>query len=148
VLRWADFEAAAPELAAIGRERIERHGFMLLGTVRRDGTARISAVGVKLVDDELTMSFIAGSTKERDVRRDSRVLLHSPMLHADDPNDEFKLRGRAVEIEDAGLRATAALWDPPPELVAFSVDIESAAFLAWSNGKVTMTRWSTERGLF
>jgi hypothetical protein len=148
MVRWVDFERAASELATIGRERIERHGFMLLGTVRRDGTARISVVGMKIVDGELAMSVLAQSTKERDIRRDPRVLLHSPMLHADDPNDEFKVRGRVVEITDAALRDRAAFWEPPPPLVAFSVDIEKAAFLAWDKGKMEMTRWSVERGLY
>lgn len=147
MVSWADFEREAPELADIGRERIEQHRFMLLGTTRRDGTARISAVGVRIVHGQLTTSVLRGSTKELDVRRDPRIALHSPMLHADDPNDEFKLRGRAVEIEDERLRSEAALWDEPPELVAFAVDIESAAFLAWSKGEMTMTRWSPERGL-
>jgi hypothetical protein len=91
--RWDEFEEAAPELAAVGRDCVERHGFMLLGTVRRDGTARISPVGVRIVDDlELTMSFLAGSTKESDVRRDPRLVLHSPMLHGGDP----KLRAQAA----------------------------------------------------
>ena len=146
--RWAEFEEAAPELAAIGRTHIERHGFMLLGTVRSDGTARISPVGVRIVEGELTTSFIDGSAKERDVRRDPRVLLHSPVLHAGDPNEELKLRGRAVEIEDAALARAAALWDPPPSLVAYRVDVEHAAFLAWSRGEVTITRWSQERGRY
>jgi hypothetical protein len=144
---WTDFEQAAPELARLGRERVERYGFMLLGTVRRDGTARISAVEVRLVKGHLAMSFIHGSRKERDVRRDPRILLHSPMLNADDPNDEFKLRGRAVAIEDAELRAAAAVWNPPPELDPFTVDIESAAFLAWSQGEMQMIRWSRAHGL-
>jgi Pyridoxamine 5'-phosphate oxidase len=145
--RWAEFEQAAPELAAIGRDCVERYGFMLLGTVRRDGTARISPVGVRLVNDELAMSFIARSTKEQDVRRDPRVLLHSPVLHADDPNSEFKLRGRAFEIDDERLARKAAMWHPPPPLVAFRVEVEHAAYLAWSKGEVTVTRWSAQRGL-
>ena len=144
---WTDFEQAAPELAGLGRERVERYGFMLLGTVRRDGTARISAVEVRLVKGHLAMSFIHGSRKERDVRRDLRILLHSPMLSADDPNDEFKLRGRVVAIEDAELRAAAAVWNPPPELDPFTVDIESAAFLAWSQGEMQMIHWSRAHGL-
>jgi hypothetical protein len=144
---WTDFEQAAPELAGLGRERVERYGFMLLGTVRRDGTARISAVEVRLVKGHLAMSFIHGSRKERDVRRDPRILLHSPMLSADDPNDEFKLRGRVVAIEDAELCAAAAVWNPPPELDPFTVDIESAAFLAWSQGEMQMIRWSRAHGL-
>ena len=144
---WTDFEQAAPELAGLGRERVERYGFMLLGTVRRDGTARISAVEVCLVKGHLAMSFIHGSRKERDVRRDPRILLHSPMLNAEDPNDEFKLRGRVVAIEDAELRAAAAVWNPPPELDPFTVDIESAAFLAWSQGEMQMIHWSRAHGL-
>ena len=142
--RWAEFEEAAPKLASVGCDCVDRHGFMLLGTVRRDGTARISPVGVRIVDRELTMSFLAGSTKERDVRRDSRVLLHSPVLHGGDPNSELKLRGRAIEIVEEELRARAALWEPPPALVAFAVDIESAALLEWSKGEVTVTRWKAD----
>ena len=139
---WDDFEQAAPELAAIGRERIERHGFMLLGTIRRDGTPRISPVEVRIVDGELAMCLVRGSTKERDVRRDPRVVLHSPMLNADDPNDELKLRGRLVEVEDPALREAAALWTPPPELDVFALDVESAAFVEWSKGEMTVRRWS------
>jgi hypothetical protein len=144
MVRWAEFERAAPELAAIGRERIEQHGFMLLGTVRRDVTARISPVGVRLVEGELALCSIEGSAKERDIRRDPRVLLHSPVLHGDDPNDELKLRGRAVEVHDATLRAQAALWEAPPALVVYRIDLESAAFLAWSKGKVTITKWRAD----
>ena len=145
---WADFEQAAPELAALGRERIERHGFMLLGTVRRDGTARISPVGVRLVGDQLALCMVRGSTKLRDVLRDPRILLHSPVLNADDPNDELKLRGAALQVEDPELRQAAALWEPPPELEVFVVDVESAAFVAWSKGELTTTRWSRDRGLY
>jgi hypothetical protein len=87
---WAHLERAAPGLAALGRERIERHGFMLLGTTRRDGTAPISPIGLRIVDRQLALCFVRGSSKERDVRRDDRILLHSPMLDAEDPNDEFK----------------------------------------------------------
>ena len=148
MVSWADFEQAAPELAAASRERIERHGFMLLGTVRRDGTARISTVGVRLVSGELTMSLVRGSTKERDLRRDPRCLLHSPMLHGNDPNDELKLRGRVVQVEDADLREAAALWTPPPPLDVFTFDLESAAFLEWSKGEMTMARWGSDRGLY
>ena len=144
--RWAEFENAAPELAAIGRDRVGQHHFMLLGTVRRDRTARISPVGVRIVDGELTMSVLRDSAKAGDIRRDSRVLLHSPVLHADDPNDELKLRGRALEVDDPALRERAAMWEPPPELVVYRLELESAAFLAWSKGEVTVTRWDAGGG--
>ena len=139
---WADFESAAPELAAFGRERIERHGFMLLGTTRRDGTARISPVEVRIVEEQLAMNLVRGSTKVHDLRRDPRPLLHAPVLSSTDPVDEFKLRGRAVEIENEALRAAVALWEPPPEFDAFAVDIEEVAFVEWEKGEMRVTRWS------
>jgi len=139
---WREFEQAAPELAAAARERIERHGFMLLGTIRRDGTPRISPVEVRLVRGELALCFVRGSTKQLDVRRDPRVLLHSPMLHSDDPNEELKLRG-VVEIGDAELRAAASLWSPPPELDVYALRLESVALVEWSKGEMAVRRWES-----
>ena len=141
---WAEFEHAAPELARVGRERIERHGFMLLGTVRRDGTARISPVELRIVEGLLTMSLLPGSTKERDLLRDARLLLHSPVLHAHDPNDELKLRGRASRILDDRLARAAAGWTPPPDLAVYAVELDDAAFIEWSQGEKRITRWRRE----
>lgn len=141
MFRWSDFEAAEPRLAAVGRDRIERLGFMLLGTVRRDGTARISPVEARIVDGELVFNLLRPSRKLGDVRRDPRVLLHSPVLNADDPNDELKLRGRAVEIEDPALRVAAALWTAPPEFDSFRLELESAAFVEWEQGERRVSVW-------
>src|SRR6266567_15529 len=122
MFQWADFEAAAPELAAQGRELIESFRFVLAGTIRRDGTPRIS--------------------------------LNSPVTHPDDPNAEFKLRGRVVEIQDQALREITAVaikaasgWQPPQGWHFFSIDIEDAAFIAWKAGEMQMARWNRDRGL-
>jgi hypothetical protein len=138
---WDGFEQTAPELAAAARERIERHGFMLLGTIRRDGTPRISPVEVRFAGAELVTCLLRGSAKERDVRRDARVVLHGPMLHADDPNEELKLRGRLVEVADPALREAAAVWTAPPEFDTFALDLESAALVEWVHGEMTIRRW-------
>lgn len=149
MVRWADFEAAAPELASLGRERFERPGFALVGTIRRDGTPRISPVEVRFVHGELAMNMVRNSLKARDLDRDPRILLHSPVLSADDPADEFKLRGRAMETSEPELCAAVAdlTWHPPPESRVFVLEVESAAFVAWSKGEMTVTRWRVEHGL-
>jgi hypothetical protein len=148
IFGWQDFEEAAPELAALGRERIERHGFVLVGTIRRDGTPRISPVGAGIVAGHLALNVLRDSLKARDLLRDDRILVHSAVLHADDPNDEFKLRGRAAPVEDPIVRKgiEELTWSPPPHSHVFAVDIEQAAFLAWSKGEVTIKRWSRNRG--
>ena len=44
-MRWREFESAAPELAAQAREALVPHRVAMLGTTRRDGSARVSPVG-------------------------------------------------------------------------------------------------------
>ncbi len=151
---WADFETAAPMLAAQGRELIERFRFVLVGTIRSDGTPRISPVEAHLVRGHLMLVMIPGTLKARDLLRDPRILVNSPIIHPDDPNTEFKLRGRVVEIQDRALREETADtieatsgWRPPENWHFFSLDIEDAAFLAWQGGVLDLRRWNGDRGL-
>jgi hypothetical protein len=129
MFRWADFEAAAPEVAAPARELIERWGFLLVGTIRRDGTPRISPIEAHFVEGQLMLVMMAGSWKAADLLRDPRLVLNAPITNPDDPGAELKLRGRAVVVDDAELRhATAETierasgWRPPDRWHFFSVD--------------------------
>jgi hypothetical protein len=150
---WADLERSAPELAASGRELLERFGFVLVGTIRRDGAPRISPVEVHLVNGHLMLVMIPHSRKARDVRRDPRVVLQTPVLQAQDPGDELKLRGRVVEVDDAQRTVTADAiearsgWRPHPSWLFLSMDIESAAHISWQAGDMVLTRWDAARGV-
>jgi hypothetical protein len=154
MVQWANFEAAAPMLAAQGRELIERFRFVLVGTIHSDGTPRISPVEAHLVGGHLMLVMIPDTLKARDLLRDPRILVNSPITHPDDPNTEFKLRGRVVEIREQDLREataeaieTTSSWRPPAGWHFFSLDIEDAAFLAWQSGVLDLTRWNCDRGL-
>jgi Pyridoxamine 5'-phosphate oxidase len=154
MFQWANFEAVAPMLAAQGRELIEHFRFVLVGTIRRDGTPRISPVEARLVQGHLMLVMIPNTLKARDLLRDPRILVNSPITHPDDLNREFKLRGRVVEMRDVSLReATAGAieatsgWRPPDNWLFFALDIEEAAFLAWQNGILDLTSWTRDRGL-
>ena len=154
MFRWADFESAAPELAAQGRELIDRQGFVLLGTIRRDGTPRISPVEARVVQGHLMLVMIRGTHKARDVLRDSRLVLNTPVFDPADPGCELKLRGRAVVVEDrdlleATVKATEAAsgWRPPANWHFFSVEVEDVALMEWDRGALAMTRWAGERGI-
>src|SRR5258708_19874432 len=127
MFQWANFEVAAPLLAAQGRVLIERFRFVLVGTIRSDGTPRISPVEAHIVRGHLMLVMIPGTLKARHLLRDPRILVNSPITHPDDPNTEFKLRGREVEIRGQALREatadaseTAIRWRQPPHWPFFS----------------------------
>jgi hypothetical protein len=145
---WAEFEAEVPELAQKCRELIERFGYMLVGTIRRDGTPRISPVETHFVAGQLVVAMERATLKARDVLRDPRLVLNAPITDPDDPGAELKLRGRALPVEGGGLREAAADtiervsgWRPPPDWHVFSIDVEDAAYIGWHKGEMTMDRW-------
>jgi hypothetical protein len=113
---WQTFADANPELAADGRRLLERSGAGtgLLATVRGDGPPRIHPVSVGWRDGRLLTFAIVGSAKDRDLLADGRYALHAQW----DPAvpHEFLVRGRATEVVNPALRASAAAgW-------AFEVD--------------------------
>lgn len=108
---WAEFEAAAPEMAARGRELMYRtgDGEGMLVTVRGDSPPRVHPVNVGVVDGHLYTFVQAKSAKRTDLETDGRYALHSHY----DPQapHEFQVRGRARAITDEATRsAIAANW--------------------------------------
>jgi hypothetical protein len=95
-VRWADIEVQQPRLAALGRQRLGGPGVVLVGTLRRDGTPRISAVEPFFWRGDLWLPMLLDSLKAQDLTRDPRVLVHNVVTSRDGTTDgEFMLRGRA-----------------------------------------------------
>lgn len=140
-MRWADFEVAAPGLAAVGRDKLLAPGVVLVGTIRRDGTPRISPVEPFVLDGELWLSMLWGSHKAADLARDSRVLVHGIVTSRDGGNGEFKLRGRCHAERDGATQeryadaVSATLgWRPDRgRFHLFSVDIDSVSYLRYDD---------------
>jgi hypothetical protein len=152
-MTWAEVEAAAAELGALGRALIERHGFLLLGTLRADGAPRISPVEAHLVGGELALALIPRSHKARDLARDPRITLQSPVADAGDPGEELKVRGRVVTVSRAAERAAIAGavaarsgWRPAESWLLVTVDVEAAAHIEWIAGEMVLRRWSADGG--
>ncbi len=145
---WVEFESEAPELAQRCRALIEGFGYMLAGTVRRDGTPRISPVETHFVEGHLVVAMERGTFKARDVLRDPRLVLNAPITDPHEPGAELKLRGLAVPVDAGDLREAAADtieresgWRPPTDWHIFWIDVEDAAHIAWHEGEMTMDRW-------
>src|ERR1700742_354471 len=92
-MQWSKLQARQPRLADAGRERLLGPGVVLVGTIRRDGTPRLSAVEPFVLDGELWLSMMPASQKVRDLDRDPRVLVHSVITQRDGGEGEYKVRG-------------------------------------------------------
>jgi hypothetical protein len=148
---WRDLEAAAPEIARLGRERLEGARVALLGTVRADGSPRISPVEPYLWQGHLLFGVMPWSAKRRDLARDPRCVLHSAVTGPDSGEGELKLDGRAVEAGDdlrTGCRAGWWTGRPAGDAAVFSLQVERAAFVSWdlAAGRMTVLRWSARGG--
>src|SRR5215217_5346708 len=97
---WAEFEAAAPELAEKVRAHLDAHVHKTLASVRRDGSPRISGTEIRLVNGELWIGSMWNALKARDLQRDPRFALHSGSEDPPDWSGDAKLAGLAVEVTD------------------------------------------------
>jgi hypothetical protein len=151
-MNWADFEASAGDLAALGLEGFREQNLCLVGTLRADGWPRISATEVYFVDGELMLGMMRDSRKSHDLERDARITVMTPQCDREAKRGDFKIYGSAREVVDADQRErygqtifAAIGWRPEEPYPLFAVDVESAAYISFGT-KRRLLRWSAERG--
>lgn len=148
---WHDLELGAPEIARYGMDRLTAAHLALLGTVRRDGSPRISPIEPYFATGELLVGAMAWSRKAADLRRDPRFVLHSVVTGPDSGEGELKLYGSAVEARPELRRAAVDAWwsaRAPDQAVVFALHVGQAAFIQWDveHGVMTIHRWSPDAG--
>lgn len=148
---WRDLELGAPEIARLGLARLHSTHVAFLGTLRRDGSPRISPIETYLVGGHLLVGAMSWSGKSEDLQRDPRYVLHSAITAPDAGEGEFKVYG-AASVADKDLRDAAvdAWWlaSTPDKAIVFSLHIDQAVFIDWNieRGQMTVHRWSDRRG--
>ena len=141
---WGDLATSNPAMAESGRAllyQVGPVGLAFLGTVRKDGVARVHPVCPLLTDDRLYV-FVIPSSKRNDLLRDGRCALHS--FPTPNNEDAFGVTGRAALVEDvatwqrmaeqfAAERANVGSPKPAVEDLLFEVSIDSC-FLTRTTG--------------
>jgi len=145
-----------PHIAEPIRDRFERSGIAILGTIRADGSPRVSPIEVTIQSDHLYLGMMPGSTKAQDVLRDPRCSLLTAIADRDDVAGEGKLFGRAEPIGDPD-RATAILaravadLDVDPGLLAgspvFEIFVDGAAWQRVEGDSWVTLSWSEREGV-
>ncbi len=146
---WAAFAERAPELAARGEARFAHTGLSLVGTLRRDGSPRISPVEVYITDGHLYLGMEWRTRKALDLLRDPRITVHSVIADRHGTEGEFKVYGRAHDVRDASRRepfesaVRERLGEPfgEAEYHLFEVDLESASYVIIEGGKRVLQVW-------
>lgn len=80
---WEQLKRQAPELASDIRGRFAANLHHILGTIRADGSPRLSGTEVRIASGELTLGMMPQSRKLSDVRRDPPVEIHCAPLEED-----------------------------------------------------------------
>ncbi|HUC26544.1 MAG TPA: pyridoxamine 5'-phosphate oxidase family protein [Streptosporangiaceae bacterium] len=148
---WRDVELGAPEIARLGTARLSAARVAMLGTLRQDGSPRISPIEPYIVNGRLLVGAMRWSAKAADLRRDPRYALNSIVTGPDSGEGELKLHGIAAEA-DSGLRGDAAeAWwsaQPPDNAIVYVLLIGQALFVAWDieRGGMAVHRWSARDG--
>jgi hypothetical protein len=153
-MRWDEFERACPEIAGLARDRFAKDEVVLVGTLRRDGSPRISPNECDFAAGRLFVSMMWRSKKALDLLRDARVVVHSSPSDRMNPGGDVKLYGRVVDEQDPAVRTAfrdairARIdWAPDePEYHCFSVDVTSAGYAVFGEGSHALA-WDPERGL-
>ena len=134
-MTWQEFARQDPELAALGQERLDRNGLVMLATLRKNGWPRISPVEPLFCNGQLYLGMMWRSRKPLDLLRDLRCSIHNAVSDRNGSEGEFKVYGRAFDITNPGERQryVEALFrkigfqPEGREFQCFAIDIESAA---------------------
>jgi hypothetical protein len=154
-MRWDAFERACPEIADLARERFATDEVVIVGTIRPDGSPRISPNEIDVAADRLLLGMMWRSKKALDLLRDPRAAVHSVPSDRMNPGGDVKLYGRVVDEHDPAVRQAfrdeimrRIDWAPDePNFHLFSLDVTRAGFISFGEDNRRLLAWDEERGL-
>lgn len=143
--QWADIEKSEPDLASRIRARFEGHPHHVLGTVRLDGSPRLSGINVFFNDGRLWFGSMASARKVDDIRRDPRVAFYSATLDEHMNGGDASISGIAKPLS----AETINVWRPesPTDGDFFEVDIIRLHLVEVVAEELVVSMWDNARGL-
>jgi Pyridoxamine 5'-phosphate oxidase len=152
-MRWDEFAEACPEIADRAAQRFRALELCMLGTLRADGSPRISPCELDFTAGHLILGMMWQSRKALDLLRDPRCVLHTCTTDRMGTEGDAKIYARAVDVRDPELRQVYREtvkeridWAPEePHFHAFSIDVETAGFISFADPK-TVIAWDPSRG--
>ena len=151
---WNEIVRDAPELAAAVQARFDANRHKVLGTLRADGSPRLSGIEVTFRDGELWLGMMPDSRKAFDLRRDPRLALHSATVDPELVDGDARISGRAVEATDAGamtalVEGDSRYEDGAPAGHVFRVDVTELMLIKIGEpaDHLVISSWHEGRGV-
>jgi hypothetical protein len=143
---WESFAADAPEMAEFGRLQFAQSGVAVIGTIRRDGSPRISHGQPTILDGSPYLGMMWQSRKARDLLRDPRIVICNAVCTNTGEERELCLRGRVVAVLDPAVRrsiatAVADRTERREPWHLFRIEIATAALVAYGGGEQSVSLW-------
>jgi hypothetical protein len=153
-MRWDEFEEACPPIATMARERFLKDDLVLVGTLRADGSPRISPNEPDFAAGRFFVSMMWRSRKALDLLRDPRIVVHSVTANREGADGDVKIYGRILDERDAEVREAfrEAIrgridWAPDePNFHCFSVDVQQAGYIRFGDDPRALA-WDPAQGL-
>ena len=158
---FAEVENVEPDLADRVRAILTSTTNAVLGTIRHDGSPRLSGVDAFFHNGQLRIWSMPRARKGQDLRRDPRLALHSIPWDSRRPRDgaagvgaaDAKVNGTAAVATDPGELATFRAWlesergfEPPEDWDLFTIDIDALTVVSADGGQLVIDRWSRTDG--
>jgi len=152
---WSDLSADAPELADRIQRRFAANKEVVLATLRKDGSPRVSGIETVFALGELWLGMMPQSLKALDLQRDPRLALHSAPQDMATSDGDAKINGRAVEITDPATFAAVAKAstaeghpEPPPgPYHLFKLDVTDVSIVQVAGDHLVIDSWREGRGV-
>ncbi|MCB0971444.1 MAG: pyridoxamine 5'-phosphate oxidase family protein [Acidimicrobiales bacterium] len=170
---WQHLATAAPDLAARARAVLASSTNAVLGTVRADGSPRLSGIDPWFSRTQLCFGSMPAARKLADLARDPRLALHSVPWESRRPAEgedlasvieaDVKVAGRARAVTDraelhelaeafAAHRGFPMPGDPDEAEeddggAMFTVEIDALALTSVADDQLVIEMWSPDGGL-
>jgi len=153
-VRWNEFVEACPTIAGLAEERFQRDQLVMIGTLRADGSPRISPCEVDFAEGQLFLGMMWRSKKALDLLRDPRVVVHSVTCNKEGTDGDVKLYGRAFDVVTPEARAAfreaihaRSGWAPQePNHHVFTFEVHMASYVVFGNERRVLA-WDRSDGL-
>ncbi|MFF9480680.1 pyridoxamine 5'-phosphate oxidase family protein [Streptomyces sp. NPDC014733] len=146
---WAVAEAREPGFVREVRERFGRYRHHVLGTLRADGSPRLTGLEADFRFGELWLGMLTGSRKGADLHSDPRFALHAnPGPGTDLSDGDVRVSGRAVHMTDKEvIRRYAHEVRPPEPFLLFRAEVTEIVRVAVRDATMIIQSWRPDEGL-